>query len=130
MNPDLDQATYALKQGFVAAMDDDFNVAAGLAALFRFTRNINKKMDQRGLALSDREKILAALGKINSVLGFMDLKPPTANPEVEALIQEREAARAQKDWVEADALRKKLEKMGIEVIDTQDGPQWRKSVDN
>ncbi len=127
VNPDIDQIIYALKQEFVAAMDDDFNVAAGLAALFRFTRNINLKADQRGLAVSDREKVLAALERINSVLGFMDLEPTDADPEVEALINKRELARGQKDWSAADDLRKEMEKMGIEVIDTQDGPRWRRT---
>ena len=42
-DPDLDQTVYGLKQGFAAAMDDDFNMAAGLAALFGFTRIVNKK---------------------------------------------------------------------------------------
>jgi len=127
VNPDIDQVIYALKQEFVAAMDDDFNVAAGLAALFRFTRDINLKMDQRGLAVSDREKLLAALDRINSVLGFMDLEPTGADPEVEALIEKRELARSQKDWPAADDLRREMEEMGIEVIDTQDGPQWRRT---
>lgn len=126
VNPDFDQSIYALKQGFVAAMDDDFNVAAALAALFRFTRNINQRMDPRGLSDSDREKILAALGRINSVLGIMNLKPPDAVPEVEALVEQRELARSQKDWSTADKLRKEIEKTGIEVIDTPDGPRWRR----
>jgi len=125
-NPEFDQAIYALKQGFVAAMDDDFNVAAALASLFRFTRDINQRMDSKGLSASDREKILAALGRINSVLGIMNLKPPDAVPEVEALVEQRELARSQKDWSTADELRKEIEKMGIEVIDTPDGPRWRR----
>ena len=86
-------------------------------------------MDQRGLSPSDREKLLAALKRINSVLGFINLKPPAANPEVDALISKRELARTRKDWSEADILRKEIEKMGIEVIDTQEGPQWRRSVE-
>ncbi|OQY49215.1 MAG: cysteine--tRNA ligase [Desulfobacteraceae bacterium 4572_87] len=130
VNPDLDQVLYALKQGFVTAMDDDFNVAAGLAALFRFTRDINLKVDQRGLADSDREKILTALGRINSVLGIMELEPDDADPEVEALIEKRELARSQKDWSSADDIRKEMERKGIEVIDTRDGPRWRKIEPN
>ncbi|MCG6880182.1 MAG: cysteine--tRNA ligase [Deltaproteobacteria bacterium] len=125
-DPDLDQTIYALKQGFVMAMDDDFNVAAGLAALFQFTRDINQRMDQRGLSTSDREKILAALARINSVLGIMNLDPPDSDPEVAELIEKRELARSQKDWGTADGLRKEMEAMGIEVIDTPSGPRWRK----
>jgi len=126
VDSDLDQALYALKQGFVEAMEDDFNVAAGLAALFRFTRDIHQRMDRRGLSPSDRDKILAALGRINSVLGVMKLDPPDTDPDVEALIEKRELARSRKDWSTADGLRKEIEKMGVEVIDTSDGPRWRR----
>ncbi|EFK09103.1 cysteine--tRNA ligase [delta proteobacterium NaphS2] len=126
-DPDLDQTIYALKQGFVTAMDDDFNVAAALAALFQFTRNINLRMDQRGLSTSDREKTLAALTRINSVLGIMNLDPPDSDAEVAKLIEKRELARSQKDWGTADHLRKEMEAMGIEVIDTPSGPRWRKT---
>ncbi len=126
LNPDFDQAIYALKQGFVDAMDDDFNVAAGLAALFRFTRDINQRMDRRGLSDSDREKILEALKRVDSVLGIMNLDPPRGDPEVQSLIEKRESARARKDWSSADGLRKEIEEMGFEVIDTPEGPRWRK----
>ena len=125
-DPDLDQTIYALKQGFVTAMDDDFNVAAALAALFQFTRDINQRMDQRGLSTSDREKILAALARINSVLGIMNLDPPDSDAAVVELIERRELARSRKDWAAADQLRKEMETMGIEVIDTPIGPRWRK----
>ena len=123
---ELDQTIYALKQDFVTAMDDDFNVAAALAALFQFTRDINLRMDQRGLSTSDREKILAALARINSVLGIMNLDPPDSDAEVAKLIEKRELARSQKDWGTADHLRKEMEAIGIEVIDTPSGPRWRK----
>ncbi len=125
-DPDIDQAVYALKQGFVDAMDDDFNVAAGLATLFRFTRDINRRMDQRGLSPSDREKTISALARINSVLGIMNLDPPDSDPTVTELIHKRELARKEKDWATADRLRKEIESMGIEVIDTPDGPRWRR----
>ena len=125
-DPDLDQDLYALKQSFSQAMDDDLNVAAALAALFRFTRTINKKMDQRGLALTDREKVLASLGRINSVLDVMHLKSPASHPEIESLIKQREEARSRKDWTAADALRQQLEDMGIQLTDTRQGTIWRK----
>ncbi len=126
-DPDLDQAVYALKQGFVTAMDDDFNVAAALAALFRFTRDVNQRMDKRGLSDSDREQLLAGLAGINAVLGIMNLDPPETDPAVGELINKREQARKQKDWSAADEIRKEIEAMGIEVIDTPDGPRWRRT---
>ena len=65
----MDQAVYAMKHKFTESMDDDFNIAPALAALFQFTRRMNKIIDQRGLSPSDREKAMEALGQVDSVLG-------------------------------------------------------------
>ncbi|MBW1779469.1 MAG: cysteine--tRNA ligase [Deltaproteobacteria bacterium] len=127
VDPNMDQTIYALRQKFVESMDDDFNMAPALASLFQFTRTVNKKMDQSGLAPSDRDKVITALGRVNSVLGIMSLEPPSADEAVEELIQEREAARKRREWDVADELRQKLKGMGIEVIDTKEGPVWRRN---
>lgn len=126
IDPEMDQTIYALRQKFIESMDDDFNVAPALASLFQFTRTVNKKMDRSGLDPSDREKVLTALGRVNSVLGIMRLKPPAEDATVEDLVQRREAARAKKEWALADDLRQQLKGMGVEVIDTKEGPVWRK----
>jgi len=126
-DPDMDQTIYALRQKFVESMDDDFNMAPALASLFQFTRTVNRKMDRIGLDPSDREKVLNALGRVNSVLGIMRLEPPEADAAVEEMIQRREAARKRKAWDVADDLRQKLKEMGVEVIDTKQGPVWRRN---
>lgn len=125
-NPEMDQVVYDLRQRFTESMDDDFNVSAALAALFRFVHRINKIADRNGLSTDDKEKILKVLERINSVLGVMDLAAPVVGQEVEALIEKREQARKNKDWESADRLRQELKEMGIEIIDSKDGPVWRK----
>ncbi len=127
VDPDMDQTIYALRQKFVESMDDDFNIAPASASLFQFARTVNRKMDRSGLAPSDREKILTALRRVNSVLGIMRLDTPAADEAVEELIQRRETARKRKEWAVADDLRQKLKEMNIEVIDTKEGPVWRKN---
>ena len=124
-NPEMDQIVYDLKQRFTESMDDDFNVSAALAALFQFVHRINKIADRNGLSPDDKEKILKVLERINSVLGVMDLAAPVVGQEVEALIEKREQARKNKDWESADRLRQELKEMGIEVIDSKEGPVWR-----
>jgi cysteinyl-tRNA synthetase len=126
VDPEMDQTIYALRQRFIESMDNDFNIAPALASLFQFTRSINRRMDKSGLAPSDREKVLTALGRVNSVLGIMRLATPAADGAVEELVQRREAARSKKEWDLADDLREKLKDMGVEVIDTKEGPVWRK----
>ncbi len=127
VDPEMDQTIYALRTRFIESMDNDFNIAPALASLFQFTRTINKRMDQSGLAPSDREKVLTALRRVNSVLGIMRLDPPAADGAVEELVQRREDARKRREWDQADDLREKLKGMGIEVIDTKEGPVWRKN---
>jgi len=126
VDPEMDQTIYALRQRFVESMDNDLNIAPALAALFQFTRTIHKRMDQGGLAPADREKVLNALSRVNSVLGIMHLDPPSGDETVEKLVQRREDARKKREWDLADDLRNQLKNMGIEVLDTKEGPVWRK----
>ena len=124
---EMDQLVYDLKHKFVESMDDDFNVAPALAALFEFTRKINRIMDSKGLSANDKQKVEEVLNAINSVLGVMDLKVAEPDKRLEGLIKQREEARRKKDWKTADRIRDELKEMGIEVIDTRDGTVWRKA---
>ncbi|MBN1106603.1 MAG: cysteine--tRNA ligase [Deltaproteobacteria bacterium] len=126
---DMDQIIFDLRQGFMEGMDDDFNVARALAALFEFTRHINRVMDKSGLHPSDREKVGEALKGINSVLGIMDLESPPKDLAVEELIRNREEARRSREWTTADRIRGQLKDMGVEVIDTPAGTVWRRKQD-
>jgi len=124
---DIDQVIYDLRHKFVKSMDDDLNIAAALASLFQFTHHVNRIMDRNGLSTSDKEKVLKALERINSVLDVMDLKPTKVDQDVVALIDKREQARRNKEWGTADRLRQELMARGVEVIDTKDGPVWHKA---
>ncbi|MFH1123769.1 MAG: cysteine--tRNA ligase, partial [Pseudomonadota bacterium] len=125
-HPGMDQLVYNLKHQFVESLDDDFNIARGLATLFGFVREINRIMDRGELSPPDKEKVMGVLREIDSVLGIMDLEPPEPDKNVEALIGKRDDARRAKDWSAADRIRLELKEMGIEVIDTKDGTLWRK----
>ncbi len=125
-DPNLHQAVYDLKHKFSESMDDDFNTSAGLAALFQFIRRLNTIMDRTGISAAGREKVMDVLKGINSVLGILHLEAEKTDPEVEGLIYRREQARKAGDWATADSLRHRLKEMGIRVIDTRNGPMWRK----
>jgi cysteinyl-tRNA synthetase len=125
-NADMDQLVYNFRHKFTSSLDDDLNMAPALAALFEFTRQINPIMDKDGLADQDQQKVKDVLESINSVLGVLDMEPSEPDSKVEELVNKREAARKNKDWASADRIRHDLKKMGIELIDTKDGPLWRK----
>ncbi len=124
---EMDQRIYNLRRGFNDAMDDDLNIASALASLFQFTREINRIMDGNGIADRDKTAIIDALHQIDSVLGVLRLEPEEGNASVEALVKEREEARKKKDWDRADSLRQRLLEMGIEILDTRDGPVLQKT---
>jgi cysteinyl-tRNA synthetase len=122
---EMDQLVYDLKNNFTAFMDDDLNVAPTLAGLFRFTNRINGVIDRNGISNADREKILDCLKVIDSVLGFMDFSPCIPDEKIRGLIDEREKARQSKEWDKADQIRRELDEMGIELIDTPERTVWR-----
>ncbi len=115
--PDLDQLRYDIRNGFIAAMDDDLNVSAAMAVLFDNIRRINGLMKDRRLTGGDAASILAVIGQINTVLNVFDLADPPADAAVRSLFVEREAARARCDWQTADRLRDRLRELGIRVRD-------------
>ena len=123
---DMDQLVYDLRHKFMESMDDDFSVAPALAALFEFSREINRIMDWQGLSPGDKQKVEDVLKGIDAVLGVMDLELPKPEEQVQDLIEKREAARRDKDWERADRIRQELRERGIELIDTRDGTVWRK----
>jgi cysteinyl-tRNA synthetase len=98
-----------------------------MAALFEFSRRMNRIMDEKGLAPSDRKKVLELLSGINSVLRILDLEPAQRDAAVEDLVCKRELARKAKDWAAADRMREELQAMGIEIADTAEGSVWKKN---
>ncbi|MCG2823354.1 MAG: cysteine--tRNA ligase, partial [Desulfobulbaceae bacterium] len=93
--------------------------------LFDFIKKTNPILSQGLLDREQKDYILEALRRINSVLGIMRLEECPLAPEIDKLIRDREEARKQKDWQKADGVRQELAKKGIEVVDTAKGPVWK-----
>jgi cysteinyl-tRNA synthetase len=124
---EIDQLIYDLRHSFTSAMDDDLNIAPGLAALFQFTGEINRIMVRQGLSADDKKQVITVLNDINAVISVMDLRQDIPDKKVEKLVQKRDKARRSGDWAAADDLRQELENTGIELIDTKDGTIWRRT---
>lgn len=110
---------------FLAALQDDLNVSAGLGVLFDFLRGSNRELDAGAFTAAAARGALEALGKMDEVLAVMEpdaseLKVPE---EIQKMADERQAARAAKDWAKADLLRKAIDEAGWIVKDTPKGPQ-------
>jgi len=114
-----------MEDRFFAAMDDDLNVSRAFAALFDFIKKTNPILSQGLLDREQKDYILEALHRVNSVLRIMRLEECPLAPEIDRLIRDREEARKQKDWRKADGVRQELAQKGIEVVDTAKGPVWK-----
>jgi cysteinyl-tRNA synthetase len=117
------------RAAFDAAMDDDLNVSAALAAVFDFVREINRRIDARSLSSADALAAAEWLRATDVVLGVLPDDNGELEPELRSLLDDRAAARAARDWAESDRLRDMLASHGIAVEDTRDGQRWRRLVE-
>jgi cysteinyl-tRNA synthetase len=125
----LDDLFAGTRADFEAAMDDDLNVSAALAAVFEFTHEINRRIGARSVSTSDAERITAFMRDIDRVLGILPDETETLEPGLAALLEQRAAARAARDWGASDRLRDELAAQGISVEDTRDGQRWRRMAE-
>ena len=119
--------TDAYVEEFEKAMDDDFNTADAIAAIFELVKYANTT----ATAESSKEYLRGLLDrivKLGDVLGLiLDKKEELLDADIEKLIEERQAARKAKDFAKADAIRDELLEKGIILKDTREGVQWKKA---
>jgi cysteinyl-tRNA synthetase len=116
-------------EGFGAALDDDLNISAALATLFDLVRDVNRRIEARSLSSADAATVLACLRELDTVLGVLPDPVIDVDPAVLALLDDRVAARAARDWAGSDRLRDELAALGIIVEDTRDGQRWRRATE-
>ncbi len=120
----------AAKQGFEAAMDDDFNAAAALGHLFDLVRAINQARDA-GATPAQLAPAQETLQTLTAVLGLDLTRQPDrgghaeAAPFVDLLVEIRTDLRAAKQWALADKIRDRLAALGVILEDTPGGTLWR-----
>lgn len=109
---------------FVTVMDDDLNTADGITALFDMVKIINTYLTEP----RSKEAVNYAIRRfdeLTDVLGLLyNRKTEDLDAEIEDLIAQRQAARAAKNFAEADRIRDELKARGIELKDTPQGVQW------
>ena len=122
----LDQ-TAQFVTAFESAMEDDFNTADAIAAVFDLVKFANTTADAEG-SKEYAEALYDLLVKLTDVLGLIvEKKEEILDEEIEALIAERQAARKAKDFARADEIRGELAAKGIVLLDTREGVKWKKA---
>ncbi len=123
-----------LPEAFAAALDDDLGTPAAIAVIHDHVREGNRRL----AAGEPADEVAAQVVAMLDVLGLNPADPAFATPTgsddaklgaavdalVAGLLEERAAARSDKDWTRADAIRDRIAAAGIEVEDTPDGPKW------
>lgn len=141
------EAAASVREGFIAAMDDDFNAPAALGEVFSFVGEVNAAVADKSLAAADVEAVSAAravIVELMDVLGVAVAQPSEAGAAypaevidlaaevagfagtdaaeaVEALLEARAAARKEKNWAVADRVRDGLTGLGFTIEDTPQG---------
>jgi len=128
-HPEVTAYVSAMEEQFFAAMDDDLNVSLAMAAIYNFIKKTNPILQVNHLDRDQKDYILEKLSHLNQVLKIFKLQGCPLEPEIDALIQLREKARVEKDWQTADSARNELADRGIAVIDTANGPIWKRVVE-
>ena len=114
-------------QGFERAMEDDFNTADAVAAVFELVKYTNTNTNQES-SKEYLQMLLECLVKLTDVLGLIvNKEEDILDEEIEKLIEERQAARKAKDFKRADAIRDELLEKGIILKDTREGVQWKRA---
>ena len=115
------------RKKFEEAMDDDFNTADALAAIFELVKFANSNVNEnssRAFAKLLRDEIL----QLMDVMGLIaEPKEELLDADIEKLIEERQAARKAKNFARADEIRNELLEKGITLLDTREGVKWKRA---
>ena len=115
------------REQFITAMDDDLNTADGVAAVFELVKDINTSILDKEVSKNVCQTAAAVFDELCGVLGILyNRKNNDVDSDIEALIEERQQARANKDWATADRIRDELKAKGIILKDTPQGVTWTK----
>lgn len=112
---------------FKAAMEDDFNTADAIAAIFELVKYANQNTDSSS-SKAYSQALLDELTTLCDVLGILvETKEEMLDSDIEALIEERQQARKDRDFARADEIRDELLEKGIVLEDTREGVKWKRA---
>lgn len=115
------------RQNFEVAMDDDFNTANAIAALFSLSTEANKYLNETNTNEEILKAFIHTLDELSNVLGIkLEEKEELLDEEIDALIEERQQARKNRDFKRADEIRDQLKDMNIILEDTRQGVRWKR----
>lgn len=126
-NDDITKLIEETKKEFIEGLSDDLNISAALSALFVMIRKANTLMTEGKVYSADAQNLTALVRSFDTVLAVLpETVEETLPPEIVRKIEEREKARARKDFELADRIRQELLEQGVQLSDTEGGVKWKK----
>ncbi len=121
------KALCQMERHFFSCILDDLNTSAAFGTIFSFIRSMNPVIASGDVNSSDASAIISKFREFDTILGVLEFKRTRRklSPEIVRLMEERERARQEKRFKDADDMRKRLLEMGIELIDTSKGARIR-----
>ena len=117
----------AFVKKYEAAMDDDLNTADAISVIFELVKYANVNVTEEATKATV-ELVLNTVTKLCDILGIItEKKKEILDSDIEALIEERQAARKAKNFARADEIRDQLSDMGIILEDTREGVKWKRA---
>lgn len=117
----------AFVKKYEAAMDDDLNTADAISVIFELVKYANVNVTEESTK-AIVELVLNTVTKLCDILGIItEKKKEILDSDIEALIEERQAARKAKNFARADEIRDQLSDMGIILEDTREGVKWKRA---
>jgi cysteinyl-tRNA synthetase len=129
VNEKVLERTHAAGRQFEESLDDDLNTAEALAALFEFVRDANTAMDAGEFRAGNTAPALDFLDRFDRIFAVLE---PTkgegglSDARIEALIQERDAAKKSRNFARSDLIRQELLDAGVILEDTKEGTRWKR----
>ena len=113
-------------EDFIASLEDDFNTADAISVIFELVRAVNTRAHKAALPKAFAEQMLEVMNNMCELLGlgFAAVNEDVDTGEIETLIAQRQEARKNKNWAEADKIREDLTERGIILEDTAAGVRW------
>ncbi len=122
----ISQLIEEMNQKFISGLSDDLNISVALTALFEMIRKVNILISQGKVYIKDAGRLISSILHLENVLAVLpEEEEETLPPELMKKIEEREKARAEKNYELADRIRNKLLKHGIVLEDTKNGVRWK-----
>jgi cysteinyl-tRNA synthetase len=131
-HPAIAERIEAARTAFRRMLEDDLNTAGGLGAVFDLVRSLNAGIDGGEVGAADLPTIRAAFAEFDRVLGVIavrraeDAERGMPEAEIDLLIAERQAARRNRDFREADRIRDDLASRGVLLEDSPSGTRWKR----